>query len=373
MIHYDRVMKLTLNCGLIGLPMVGKTTIFNLLTGAGAQTSNFLTGKTETNVGAARVPDARVDYLSSLYHPRKTTYAQIQFSDVPGLVRGSSEGKGVGNQFLNAIRNVDMLVHVVRSFSNPDVPHVDDTINPLRDIETINMELLFADMEIIEKRIERIKSGKKIKKENVLELEVMEKCLQALEEEVSLGRLELSPEEKLILKNYSFLTEKPLMLVINTDEEQFKENYYPGKEEVENYASARKLPILEISGKIEMEISQLPDKDRELFLSDLGIAQSGIDRLARAAYDYLGLISFFTVGDDEVKAWTILKGTEARKAAGKIHSDIERGFIKAEVVKYDDLRQMGSMAKVKEKGMFRLEGKDYVVADGDIINFRFNI
>lgn len=366
-------MNMNLNCGLIGLPMVGKTTIFNLLTGAGAETSKFLTGKTETNIGTARIPDGRVDYLSDLYHPRKTTHAQIQFSDVPGLVRGSSQGKGVGNQFLNAIRNVDMLAHVVRSFSNPEVPHVDDAINPLRDLETVNMELLFADMEIIEKRIERIKAGKKIKKENIIELEVLGKCLQALESEVSINRLDLTPEEKFALRNYSFLTEKPLLLVINTDEQQFKTKTYPGKKELESYASERGLPILEISGKIEMEVSQLPDEDRELFLSDLGVAQSGIDRLARAAYDYLGLISFFTVGDDEVKAWTILKGTEAKRAAGRIHSDIERGFIKAEVVKYHDLKQMGSMAKVKEKGMFRLEGKEYVVVDGDVINFRFNV
>ncbi|OPZ75669.1 MAG: Ribosome-binding ATPase YchF [Firmicutes bacterium ADurb.Bin456] len=373
MINYDWVIKLNLNCGLIGLPMVGKTTIFNLLTGSGAKTSNFLTGRTETNVGAARLPDERVDYLSGLYQPRKTTYAQIQFSDVPGLVRGSSQGKGVGNQFLNAIRNVDMLAHVVRSFINRDVPHVDDTINPLRDIETINMELLFADMGVIEKRIERLKSGKKVKKENLLELEVLEKCLSALENEVSIGRLDLLPEEKLVLKNYSFLTEKPLILVINTDEEQFNAKHYPGREELKAYAMERGIPVLEISGKIEMEICQLPAEDRELFLSDLGITQSGIDRLARAAYDYLGLISFFTVGDDEVKAWTILKGTEARKAAGKIHSDIERGFIKAEVVKYDDLKQMESMTRVKEKGMFRLEGKEYLVADGDVINFRFNV
>jgi len=364
---------MNLNCGLIGLPMVGKTTIFNLLTGAGAETSNFLTGKTETNVGAARVPDSRVDFLSGLYRPRKTTHAQIQFSDVPGLVRGSSQGKGVGNQFLNAIRNVDLLVHVVRAFVNPDVPHVDDSIEPLRDIETIAMELLFADLEIVEKRIQRIKSGKKIKKENLLELAVMEKCLNALENEVSIGRLELSGEERLTLKNYSFLTEKPLLLGVNTDEEQFKTKSYPGKGELEAHAAARGLPALEICGKIELEIGQLPAEDREMFLADLGVAQSGVDRLARAAYDYLGLISFFTVGEDEVKAWTICRGTDARRAAGKIHSDIERGFIKAEVVKYSDMESLGSMAKVKEKGLFRLEGKEYIVEDGDVINFRFNV
>lgn len=364
---------MNLTCGLIGLPMVGKTTIFNLLTGSGAETSNFLTGKTETNVGVARVPDHRVDYLSGLYKPRKTTYAQIQFSDVPGLVRGASQGKGVGNQFLNAIRNVDMLVHVVRSFTNPDVPHVDDTIDPLRDIETIGMELLFADMEIVEKRIERIKGGKKVKKEHAMELEVMEKCLNALENEVSIGQLEFNDEERLALKNYSFLTEKPLLLVVNTDEGQFKSKDFPRREELNTYAAKHGLPVMEICGRIEMEISQLPSEDRELFLADLGVSQSGIDRLARVAYDYLGLMSFFTVGEDEVKAWTIRRGTDARRAAGKIHSDIERGFIKAEVVKYEALESLGSMAKVKEKGLFRLEGKEYIVEDGDVINFRFNV
>jgi len=366
-------MNMSLNCGLVGLPMVGKTTIFNLLTGASLETSNFLTGKTETNVGTARVPDGRVDYLSGLYKPRKTTYAQIQFSDVPGLVRGSSQGKGVGNQFLSTIRNVDMLAHVVRAFVNPDLPHVDGDLNPLRDVETINMELLFADMEIIEKRIERIKGGKKIKKENVLELEVLEKCLDALENEISIGRLELTDEERLVLKNFSFLTEKPLLLVVNTDEQQFKSKSYPGRDDLDAYAVGHGLPVLEICGRIEMEISMLPDEDKEMFLTDLGVVESGIDRLARAAYDYLGLISFFTVGDDEVKAWTIKTGTDAKRAAGKIHSDLERGFIKAEVVKYRDLVDLGSMAKVKEKGLYRLEGKEYVVEDGDVINFRFNV
>ncbi len=364
---------MNLNCGLIGLPMVGKTTIFNLLTGASAETSGFFTGKTETNVGIAKVPDRRVDYLSDMYRPRKTTYAQIKFSDVPGLVRGSSEGKGVGNQFLNAIRDVDLLVHVVRSFENPDVPHVDDSIDPLRDIETIALEILLADMELVEKRIERIKSGKKIKKENVLELEILEKCLNALENEMPIGSIDLSDEEKLILKNYNFLTEKPLMLVVNTDEDQFKSKSYTGKDELEAYAAARGLSVLEICGRIEMEISQLPDEDKEMFLEDLGATQSGIDRLVRAAYDYLGLISFFTVGEDEVKAWTIRKRTDAKQAAGKIHSDIERGFIRAEVVKYNDLEGLGSMAMIKEKGLSRLEGKEYIVEDGDIIRFRFNV
>lgn len=366
-------MSTNLTAGLVGLPMVGKTTIFNLLTSANLETSNFLTGKTETNVGVAKVPDQRIDFLAQLYQPRKITYAQIQFSDVPGLVRGSSQGQGVGNQFLNGIRNADLLVHVVRAFSNPDVPHVDETVDPLRDIETINVELLLADMDLVEKRVQRIQSGKKITKENAFELEVLKKCLEALENEMPLHQLSLTEEESATLQNYALLTEKPVMLVMNLDENQLRSKDYPKKAEVMEYAAKHGMKVIEICGLIEMEISQLPEEDRSMFMGDLGIEESGIDRLARGVYDYLGLISFLTAGDDEVRAWTILKGTDAKKAAGKIHSDIERGFIRAEVVKYKDLKELGTMAKVKDKGLFRLEGKEYIVADGDIINFRFNV
>ncbi|MDK2887936.1 MAG: ribosome-binding ATPase [Thermoanaerobacter sp.] len=362
-----------LSFGIVGLPMVGKTTIFNLVTESVAQTSNFMTGKTETNVSMARVRDPRVDFLSGLYRPRRTVYAQIQCSDVPGLVRGASEGRGVGNQFLEGIRGVDLLVHVLRAFVNPDVPHVDGEIDPLRDLETVNLELLLADMELLEKRIGRLKSGKKITKEGARELEVLEKCLAALENEVPLHQVELEEEERALLRNYNFLTEKPVILVVNTDEGQFKSRQYPGREALEEAASDRGLKIIEICGQLEMEISQLSPEDRELFLSDLGVGELGSERLVRTAYEELGLISFFTVGEDEVKAWTIRRGTSARKAAGKIHSDMERGFIRAEVVAFEDLYRLGSMARVKEKGLARLEGKDYVVQDGDIINFRFNV
>ncbi|MBE3586591.1 MAG: redox-regulated ATPase YchF [Thermoanaerobacter sp.] len=362
-----------LSFGIVGLPMVGKTTIFNLVTESVAQTSNFMTGKTETNVSMARVRDPRVDFLSGLYRPRRTVYAQIQCSDVPGLVRGASEGRGVGNQFLEGIRGVDLLVHVLRAFVNPDVPHVDGEIDPLRDLETVNLELLLADMELLEKRIGRLKSGKKITKEGARELEVLEKCLVALENEVPLHRVELEEEERALLRNYNFLTEKPVILVVNTDEGQFKSRQYPGREALEEAAADRGLKIIEICGQLEMEISQLSPEDRELFLSDLGAGELGSERLVRTAYEELGLISFFTVGEDEVKAWTIRRGTSARKAAGKIHSDMERGFIRAEVVAFEDLYRLGSMTRVKEKGLARLEGKDYVVQDGDIINFRFNV
>ncbi|WP_066634495.1 redox-regulated ATPase YchF [Desulfolucanica intricata] len=364
---------MALTTALIGLPLVGKTTIFNILTDSEIETSDFLSGKTETHVGMAKIPDKRVRFLSELYKPKKTTYAEIQFSDVPGLVRGSSQGKGVGNQFLNAIRNVDLLVHVVRVFENSNVTHVDDSINPMRDIETINMELLLADMDIVEKRINRIRGGKKVKKEDALELEILQKLLEGLENEVPIHNLGLTDEEKNKLRNYSFLTEKPMIMVLNLDEEQYKSQTYSQKSELQAFAAEKNLPLIEICGKIEMEINQLSDEDKDIFLEDLGITESGIDRLAKAAYDYLNLMSFFTSGEDEVKAWTIEKGTNAKKAAGKIHSDIERGFIRAEVVKYEDMERLGSMVKIRENGLQRLEGKEYIVEDGDIINFRFNV
>ena len=362
-----------LTFGLVGLPMVGKTTIFNLLTGTGARTSRFITGKAETNVGIAQIPDARLDFLSRLQSPRRTVYAQIQCSDVPGLVRGSAQGAGVGNQFLAGIRKVDLLGHVLRVFSNPEVSHVDGTIDPLRDIETIHVELLLADMELIEKRLARIKNSKKISKEAAQELPVLKKCLDALENETPLQQVEFTAEEQVALTSYNFFTEKPLMLVVNTDENQFREKSYPFKTELESLASSRGLQLIEICGQLEMEINMLPPEESTLFLADLGIKELGAVRLARAAYAQLGLLSFFTIGTDEVKAWTVKRGTNARSAAGKVHSDMERGFIRAEVVKFNELSNLGSLAKVKEKGLARLEGRDYIVQDGDLINFRFNV
>lgn len=359
--------------GIVGLPMVGKTTIFNLLTGADIETSGYLTGKADTNMAMAKVPDTRVDYLSEMYQPKKTTYARVQFSDLPGLVRGSSQGKGVGNRFLDAIRNSDLLVHVVRAFRDTNVPHADGDISPLRDVETIYAELLLADLDLVEKRIKRIKEGKKIKKDTAAKLEILAKLQDNLYNEVPVNRDELSEQEREMLQAYSFLSEKPLIIVVNTDEEQFRAGDYPRKEEMKALAVEKNTRIIEVCGQVEMEIVQLPQEDRVLFMEDLGVKESGIDRLVRAAYDYLGLISFFTVGGDEVKAWTVKKDIAAVKAAGKIHSDLERGFIRAEVVHYDDLEQSGSMAAAREKGLVRLEGKDYIVKDGDIMNIRFNV
>ncbi|MCL5057069.1 MAG: redox-regulated ATPase YchF [Actinobacteria bacterium] len=362
-----------LSAGLIGLPMAGKTTVFNLVTNAGVETSRFITGKSDTNVSMADVPDRRVDFLSGMYRPKKTVCAQVKVSDVPGLVRGASQGKGVGNAFLDGIRQADLLVHVVRAFDNPDVLHVDGSVNPVRDIETIDVELLLADMDFVERRIQRIEGGKKIKKESLEELEIMKKILAGLEKEIPVVKQDLSQSERQALVNYSFFTDKPIIFVVNTDENQFRQGDYPGKSELAELAGRRGTGLIEVCGLMEMEISQLPAEDRGLFMADLGLEELGAERLTRAVYEAMGLISFFTVGEDEVKAWTIEKGTDARRAAGKIHSDIERGFIRAEVVGYKDLAEQESMARVKEKGLARLEGKEYIVQDGDIINFRFNV
>jgi ribosome-binding ATPase len=361
-----------MDIGIVGLPTVGKTTLFNLLTQANLSTGAFMSGKAEAHTRVARVPDPRVDYLSELWRPRKTTYAQIRVTEVPGLVEGSSQGKGVGNAFLNAVRQVDALVHVVRAFADGEVLHPEGSIDPRRDIDTVNVELLLADLQLVENRIKRLQEGKK-KKEQEQELALMEQLRQALENEQPVKSLPLAPEEHAMVAGFAFLTDRPQILVVNLDEEQFKAGDWPGAAAVRAYAAERRIPLLELCTRIEMEISQLDSDDRGLFMGDLGITESGIARLARAAYDHLGLISFLTVGEDEVRAWTIRQGTNAREAAGKIHSDIERGFIRAEVVAFADLQAAGSMARAREQGHFRLEGRDYIVQDGDMINFRFNV
>ncbi|MCR4441673.1 MAG: redox-regulated ATPase YchF [Peptococcaceae bacterium] len=358
--------------GLVGLPLTGKTTLFNLLTSSRAETGTF-SGKTGTNVGVARVPDRRVDFLSKLYKPKKTTYAQIEFVDIAGLLVTQEGQKSGAAKFLNDVRACDALVHVLRAFRSRDVVHVAGTLNPARDLETVETELLFADLELVEKRIERIKSGKKITKENAVELELLRKCYAVLETGVSMREAALSIEDKLALRNYAFLTEKPRLAVVNLDEEQFKVKEYPQKDELAGLCREKNIPLLEVCAGMELEINELPEEDKRVFMDDLGINQTGIEMLAQAVYELMGLISFFTVGEDEVKAWTIARGLSAREAAGKIHSDLERGFIRAEVVKYSDLAELGTMARVKEKGLFRLEGKDYRVADGDIMHIRFNV
>jgi len=362
-----------LSCGIIGLPMVGKTTFFNLLTRAEKETSSFFSGKTATNVDTAVVPDRRLDYLARLYQPRKYTPAVLELIDVPGLVQGAGQGLGAGNQFLSAVRESDAFIHVIRTFDNDQVLHVDASINPIRDLETVIMELLFADLQLIENRIVRIQGGKKRTKEHDIELTVLEKCKGLLEEEKNLAQAELKIEEQAVLRHIAFLTGKPMVLVLNVDERQLYRKDYPQRDDIMVYAAARDLPVIEICAKVEMEIGQMSQGDKELFVADLGIEESGIEKLVNAMYRRLGLISFLTVGEDEVRAWTIRRGATARSAAGKVHSDIERGFIRAEVARFEDLQKLGSMAKVKEKGLMRLEGKEYLVQDGDIINFRFNV
>ncbi len=362
-----------LSCGIVGLPTVGKTTLFNLLTGARVQKSQFFSGRTDANVGIARVPDSRIDLLSRLFNPKKTTYAQMEVTDLPGLVRGSSQGQGVGNAFLDGVRQVDALVQVVRAFQNEDVLHVEESIDPVRDMETINFELLMADLDFVDKRITRIRQGKKITPEQAKELPILEKCMAHLEQEQPFSTLELTQEEQESLQNYTFLTDKPMLVVVNLDENQFAEREYPGRQALIDKAAAQGLPVVELCVQIEEEISQLDAEDRELFFEELGISEPAINRVMRVAYETLGLISFFTVGADEVRAWTIKQGANAKSAAGEIHSDLERGFIRAEVIKYADLAALGSEVKVKEAGKAGLEGKEYVVQDGDIMHIRFNV
>ncbi|NLG83637.1 MAG: redox-regulated ATPase YchF [Firmicutes bacterium] len=355
--------------GLVGLPAAGKTTIFNLLTGA--EDEGFATGRPEARVGMATVPDPRVDWLASLYRPRRTIHAQIECLDLPGLSLG--ESRTGRNQFLSAARNVDALVQVVRSFRNEAVPHLLGEIDPARDLELLQTELLLADLDVVEKRIERLRGQKKLSKENLIELGALEKILPVLETAGRVASVDLTEEEKAALRGFAFLTERPVLVVVNQDEEQFRTGVYPAAEKLMAMARAHGMPVLPLCGQLELEIARLEPAERAFFLADLNLTESGIARLARAAYDLLGLISFFTVGEDEVKAWTIQAGTNARRAAGKIHSDMEKGFIRAEVVSYQDLARLGSMAKVREHGLFRLEGKEYIVQDGDIITFRFNV
>ncbi len=362
-----------MNIGLIGLPTVGKTSMFNLLTGSNIEITGFSGGKVEANLGIAKIPDPRLNFLLEVYKSKRIVNATIEVIDVPGLVRGASTGKGVGNQFLDNIRKSDLLVHVIRVFENDNVVHVDGDIDPMRDIETINLELLLADLAVIENRIDRIEKSKKVTKENLEELEVLKKCREGLEEGLLLHNIDLTDEEKEILKTFSFLSEKPMLLVANIDEDQLMEKDYPAKEALEEYAKSVNTPLIELCIKTELELTELDQEDREMFMEDLGLTESGIDVVARTSYDYLGLISYITAGVQEIRAWTIRKNTIAKEAAGKIHSDIEKGFIRAEVCKYNDLKEYGSMVKLKEKGLARLEGKEYIVQDGDIIEFRFNV
>jgi GTP-binding protein YchF len=358
--------KMALTCGIIGLPLVGKTTLFNLLTDADEDTSAYA-GNTKTNVRVAQIPDQRLDFLASLYNPRKVVPATLEVIDVPGLNRGT------GPAFLSAVREVDALIHVVRVFRKESIPHVEESLNPVRDLDTINAELFLADLQMVETRLERIAASKKIKGETLVEQAALQRCQKVLEAEKPLLDAGLTDEEWDAVRSLGFLTTKPMLIVINIDEDQLHDGHFEGEQEVMDYARAKGMPVLPICAELEVEIARLDEEEREVFFQEMGITEPGIDRVARAIYRRLGLISFLTVGEDEVRAWTISEGSNARTAAGKIHTDLERGFIRAEVVKYDDLKKCGDMNKVKEKGLARLEGKDYIVQDGDIMNIRFNI
>jgi len=357
--------------GLIGLSQTGKTALFNLLTGRGDGTA--AAGKGSANFGTGFVPDERIDFLSNLYRPKKTIYAKIDFTDVAGFPLSSDSHNSNASRFLNDVRPCEALVHVLRAFESGSVIHDLESIDPSRDLGAVENEMLFADLEMIEKRIGRIKSGKKVTKEHETEINLLQRCFDSLDRGGTARDMELTDDERTALRSYSFLTEKPRLAVVNLDESQWGSKTWPNQDELRSQCSRLNMPLIELCVDSELQISRLPEDDKKLFMEDLGIALPGITVLARAVYELLGLISFLTVGEDEVRAWTIEKGTSAKAAAGKVHSDIERGFIRAETVKFDSIKELGSMAKVKEKGLFRLEGKEYIVADGDIINFRFNV
>ncbi len=360
--------------GIVGLPNVGKSTMFNAITKAGAECANYPFCTIEPNIGVVPVPDERLDRLTELYHPEKTTHAIIEFVDIAGLVKGASKGEGLGNKFLSHIREVDSIVEVVRCFDDPNVVHVDGSINPLRDIETINLELIFADIETIEKRLDRAKKQVKADKKVQIEIDLLEHIKQTLEAGKSARTMEFSEEEKELLKDTYLLTLKPILYIANVSEEQLENVENDANvQKVKEYAKGEKASVIPLCVKIEEELAGLEDDDKQEMLEALGLEESGLDKVIKASYDLLGLMSFLTAGEPEVRAWTIKKGTKAPVAAGKIHTDIERGFIRAEIVSYEDLIREGSMNAVKEKGLLRSEGKEYIMQDGDIVLFRFNV
>ena len=360
--------------GIVGLPNVGKSTLFNAITNAGAECANYPFCTIEPNVGVVPVPDERLDELAKMYNPEKVTHAIIEFVDIAGLVKGASKGEGLGNKFLSHIREVDSIAQVVRCFENPNVVHVDGSIDPLRDIETINLELIFADIETIDKRLDRARKALKADKKAQAEIDVLEKIKNTLESGKCARTLFLSDEEKELIKDTFLLTMKPSLYIANVSEEQLQNiNNDENVKKVIEYAKNENAEVIPLCIKIEEELASLENEDKQEMLEALGLNESGLDKVIKASYDLLGLMSFLTAGEPEVRAWTIKKGTKAPQAAGKIHSDIERGFIRAEVVSYDDLIREGSMNAAKEKGLVRSEGKDYIMKDGDIVLFRFNV
>ena len=362
--------------GIVGLPNVGKSTLFNSLTKAGAESANYPFCTIDPNVGVVAVPDERLKLLGDMYQSKKVTPAVIEFVDIAGLVKGASKGEGLGNQFLSNIREVDAIVHVVRCFEDANVVHVDGSVNPLRDIETINLELIFSDLEVLERRIAKVGKAARMDKTYAKEFALLERVKQHLESGKLAKTVEpLDEDELALMREFNLLTYKPVIYAANVAEDDLGDDGASNAmvTEVKNFAQSENSEVFVICAQIEQEISELEDDEKAMFLEDLGLSESGLEKLIRASYKLLGLMSFLTAGEDETRAWTIKIGTKAPQAAGKIHSDFERGFIKAEVVNYKDLLEQGSLAAAREKGLVGIEGKDYVVKDGDVILFRFNV
>ena len=360
--------------GIVGLPNVGKSTMFNSITKAGAECANYPFCTIEPNIGVVAVPDERLEKLAEIYNPEKVTHAIVEFVDIAGLVKGASKGEGLGNKFLSHIRETDAICHVVRCFENDNVVHVDGNIDAIRDAETINLELIFADIETVDKRIDKAKKMLKADKKYQAELDLLEKVKTRLEEGIPVRAMEFNEDEELIIKEMFLLTSKPIIYIANISEEQIENpDAVDNVIKLKEYAQKEHAEVIPLCVKIEEELSGLDENDKNEMLEALGLNESGLDKLIKKSYDLLGLMSFLTAGEPEVRAWTIKKGTKAPQAAGKIHSDIERGFIRAEIVSYDDLIKEGNMVSAREKGLVRSEGKDYIMQDGDVVLFKFNV
>lgn len=365
---------MSLKAGIVGLPNVGKSTLFNAITKKNILAANYPFATIDPNVGIVFVPDKRMNVLDEMYHTERLIPTSYEFTDIAGLVKGASKGEGLGNKFLSHIREVDSIVQVVRCFEDPNVVHVDGSVDPLRDIETINLELIFSDIEAIDKRLERVRKQLKSDKKAQAEVDVLEKIKKTLEDGICARTIDFADEEKDLLKDTYLLTSKPILYIANVSEEQLEnaEND-PYVAKVKEYAKTENASVIPLCVKIEEELASLEDEDKQEMLEALGLNESGLDKVIKASYDLLGLMSFLTAGEQEIRAWTINKGTKAPEAAGKIHTDIERGFIRAEVFSYNDLIREGTVNALREKGLLRSEGKEYIMQDGDIVLFRFNV